>query len=392
MSARDDVRSTSLLPPDTILQSRYRIVRELGRGGMGAVYEAIDSRLGHTVALKQSLSDSAQVWKQFEGEARLLAHLNHPVLPRVSDYFTEDGRAFFVMQFVEGNDLATLMAQQPGPLPRNAVVAWADQLLDAIIYLHTHDRQIVHRDIKPHNLKVTPTGKIALLDFGLAKAQRRGEDETCGQSIYGYSPRYAPLEQIHDSGTGPQSDIYALGATLYHLLTGVKPVDAVSRASALVNLQPNPLTLAHEINAAVGLELSMILSKAMAPYPEQRYRAATEFREALRRVGRVDDAEELAEIEIYEEISFPGISASRLGAHAIAAILVMMLASFAVFCHYYQWKVPGIDLPVSTSANGTTSAQSKTSPRATLQQMNEMPNKIPKVVRKTRQSKQNRAT
>lgn len=397
MSARDDARSTSLLPPDTILQSRYRIVRELGRGGMGAVYEAIDSRLGHTVALKQSLSDNAQVWKQFEGEARLLARLNHPVLPRVSDYFTENGRAFFVMQFVEGSDLATLMAQQPGPLPRNAVVAWADQLLDAIIYLHTHDRQIVHRDIKPHNLKVTPLGKIALLDFGLAKVQRRSEDETCGQSIYGYSPRYAPLEQIHDSGTGPQSDIYALGATLYHLLTGVKPADAVSRASALVNLQPSPLSLAHEINPAVGLELSMILSTAMAPYPEQRYRTATEFREALRRVGRVDDSEELAEIEIYEEISFPNTSASRLGAHAIAAILVMLLASFAVFCHYYQWRIPATDLSlstsaVSTSANGAMSTQSKTFPRATVQQMNETPKKIPKVVRKTRRVKQNRAT
>jgi eukaryotic-like serine/threonine-protein kinase len=392
MSARDDVRSTSLLPPDTILQSRYRIVRELGSGGMGAVYEAIDSRLGHTVALKQSLSDSAQVWKQFEGEARLLARLNHPVLPRVSDYFTEDGRAFFVMQFVEGSDLATLMAQQPGPLPRNAVVAWADQLLDAIIYLHTHDRQIVHRDIKPHNLKVTPLGKIALLDFGLAKAQRRGEDETCGQSIYGYSPRYAPLEQIHDSGTGPQSDIYALGATLYHLLTGVKPADAVSRASALVNFQPNPLTLAHEVNPAVGLELSMILSKAMAPYPEQRFRTATEFREALRRVGRVDDSDELAEIEIYEEISFPNTSASRWGVHALAAILVMMLASFAVFCHYYRWKIPATELPLSTWANGTTSTPAKTSPRASAQQMNETPNKIPKVIRKNGRSKQNRAT
>ena len=119
-----------------------------------------------------------------------------------------------------------------GPLPRNIVVAWADQLLDAIIYLHTHDRQIIHRDIKPHNLKVTPSEQDgALLDFGLAKAQRRNEDETSGRH-YGYSPRYAPLEQIHDTGTGPQSDIYALGATLYHLLTGVKPVDAISRANA----------------------------------------------------------------------------------------------------------------------------------------------------------------
>src|SRR5437899_10235037 len=161
----------SLLTPNTILQSRYHILRHLGNGGMGAVYQAVDLRLGHTVALKQTLTAEVELWKQFEQEARLLAQLNHPVLPRVSDYFTEGRRAFFVMQFVEGDDLAAMIKQQPGPFSRNAVIAWADQLLDALIYLHSHDRQIIHRDIKPHNLKITSAGKIALLDFGLAKSQ-----------------------------------------------------------------------------------------------------------------------------------------------------------------------------------------------------------------------------
>jgi serine/threonine protein kinase len=392
MCVHDDSQSTDLLPPDTILQSRYRIVGQLGRGGMGAVYEAIDLRLGHTVALKQSLTDSAPVWKQFEREARLLARLNHPVLPRVSDYFTEDGRAFFVMQFVDGHDLATLLAQQPGPLPRNAVVAWADQLLDAIIYLHTHDRQIIHRDIKPHNLKVTSSGKIALLDFGLARAQRRNEDETSGQSIYGYSPRYAPLEQIHDTGTGPQSDIYALGATLYHLLTGVKPVDAISRANALVHARPNPLTPAHEINPAVDVELSTILTRAMAPDVAERYRTATEFREALRCLGRVNEAGSLAEGEAYQAINFPATRGSRLASHAIAAMLLILLASFAVFCRYYQWKLPLIELPVSSPDKGVKSTESKTIPRTTVEPTTEMPKKTLRMVRKTRQRKQNRAT
>src|SRR5213595_886746 len=121
---QNDSRITSLLRPDTILQSRYRIVRQLGKGGMGVVYEAIDLRLGHTVALKQTLTEDEALWKQFEHEARLLAQLNHPVLPRVSDYFTEGHRAFFVLQFVEGRDLAEIIAQQLGPLPRHAVVAW----------------------------------------------------------------------------------------------------------------------------------------------------------------------------------------------------------------------------------------------------------------------------
>jgi len=390
MCVRDDSCSTDLLPPDTILQGRYRIMRQLGRGGMGAVYEAIDLRLGHTVALKQSLADNAQVWKQFEREARLLARLNHPMLPRVSDYFTDNQRAFFVMQFVDGHDLATLLAQQPGPFPRNAVVAWADQLLDAIIYLHTHDRQIIHRDIKPHNLKVTPSGKIALLDFGLARAQRRDEGETSGQSIYGYSPRYAPLEQIHDTGTGPQSDIYALGATLYHLLTGVKPADAISRATALVNARPNPLTPAHEINPAVGFELSTILTKAMAPDPHERYRTASEFREALGRLGRVNEAASLVEGQTYPEISPLTTRRSRLASQAIAAMLLMLLLSFAVFCHYYQWRVP-IENPAPTPGNNV-SSESKIFPRTTVPQTQEISKPIPKMIRKTRRRKQNRAT
>ncbi len=219
----------TLLTPNAILQSRYRIVRHLGRGGMGAVYEAVDLRLGHTVALKQALTCDEKLWKQFEQEARMMAMLNHPVLPRVSDYFTEDNRAFFVMQFVEGSDLSEIIAQQPGPLPRNAVVAWADQVLDALVYLHSHDRQIIHRDIKPHNLRITDDGRIVLLDFGLAKSKGANyEDNESDRSIFGYSPRYAPLEQIQDLGTTPQSDIYALGATLYHLLTGVKPPDALT--------------------------------------------------------------------------------------------------------------------------------------------------------------------
>src|SRR5437660_4732444 len=149
----------SRLTPDTILQSRYRVLRHLGNGGMGAVYQAVDLRLGHTVAVKQTLTADVELWKHFEQEARLLAQLNHPVLPRVTDYFTEGNRAFFVMQFVDGLDLAEIIAQQPGPLPRSAVVAWADQLLDALIYLHSHARQIIHCDFNPSNQKVTTNGE-----------------------------------------------------------------------------------------------------------------------------------------------------------------------------------------------------------------------------------------
>jgi serine/threonine protein kinase len=356
MSTRDEksTAGSALLAPGTILQSRYRVTGHLGKGGMGAVYEAIDLRLGHTVALKQTLTNAEHQWKQFEREARLLAGLNHPALPRVSDYFTEGHRAFFVMQFVEGNDLAEIITEQSGPLPRTAVVAWADQLLDALIYLHTHERQIVHRDIKPHNLKITARGQIVLLDFGLAKTQTADPsgDLSC-TSVFGYTPRYAPLEQIQDLGTSPQSDIYALGATLYHLLTGVKPPDALARATALVSARPNPLKPANEIIAAVGEELAAILTRAMAQNPGDRYATAVEFREALRQIGRVEapDIEYVihqAEVESAvvenEDVAIVSsgevVSTRRFGSHALTAVFVILLAAFGVFCSCYPWKIP----------------------------------------------------
>src|SRR5437016_3618216 len=354
----------SLLTPDTILQSRYRILRHLGNGGMGAVYQAVDLRLGHTVALKQTLTADVELWKHFEQEARLLAQLNHPVLPRVTDYFTEGNRAFFVMQLVEGVDLAEIIAQQPGPFPQKAVIAWADQLLDALIYLHSHERQIIHRDIKPHNLKVTPTGQIALLDFGLAKSGGSNSQRESSRSVFGYTPRYAPLEQIQDLGTSPRSDIYALGATLYHLLTGIKPPDALARAAALISAKPNPLKPANEINSALGSELAAILNKAMAQNPDERYAGAVEFREALRRVGRVDgrgieylvcktpvDSSFVETGETTVVRRAPVSAARRPGTHAITALFIILITAFGVFCRYYPWKLPPIAVQESARQN-----------------------------------------
>ena len=392
MSTRDGTKSTAgttLLAPDTILQSRYRIIQHLGEGGMGAVYEAIDLRLGHTVALKQTLTNDESQWKQFEREARLLAWLNHPALPRVSDYFTEGHRAFFVMQFVEGRDLAEIIAHQSGPLPRHAVVAWADQLLDALIYLHTHERQIIHRDIKPHNLKITKGGQIILLDFGLAKTQTADPSGSIScTSVFGYTPRYAPLEQIQDLGTSPQSDIYALGATLYHLLTGVKPPDALARATALVSARPNPLKPANEINKAVGEELSAILTRAMAQNPDERYATAVEFREALRQIGRVGAAD-VEYVVSHSEIdsTVVGIgetaiirsarlhSAGSLGSHAVAALFVILLAAFGVFCSYYPWKIPPATIQQSINKNGVSATSSRAQP-ASSAKAERRPNRV----------------
>ena len=271
-----------MLTPDTILQARYRIIRQLGQGGMGAVYEAIDQRLDTTVALKETLFSEERLRKQFEREARLLARLHHPALPRVSDHFSEGDGQFLIMQFIPGDDLSEMMARKRGPFPGDQVLTWADQLLDALDYLHTQDPQIVHRDIKPQNLKLTSRGQIILLDFGLAKGQAGDISRvTTGASIFGYTPNYAPLEQIQGLGTDARSDLYSLGATLYHLMTGVKPPDALTRAAALVNGQPDPLTPASVANAAIARDIDVVLAKGMAQSREQRYANAADMRKAL---------------------------------------------------------------------------------------------------------------
>jgi serine/threonine protein kinase len=271
-----------MLTPETVLQGRYRIIRQLGQGGMGAVYEAVDQRLDTTVALKETLFADERLRKQFEREARLLARLHHPALPRVSDHFAEGDGQFLVMQFIPGDDLSEMMTRKRGPFPADQALTWADQLLDALDYLHTQDPQIIHRDIKPQNLKLTSRGQIILLDFGLAKGQA-GEVSrvTTGASIFGYTPNYAPLEQIQGLGTDSRSDLYSLGATLYHLMTGVKPPDALTRAAALVNGQPDPLAPASEVNASIGKEVDQVLVKSMAQNREQRFASAARMRRAL---------------------------------------------------------------------------------------------------------------
>ena len=300
-----------MLTPDTVLQNRYRIIRQLGQGGMGAVYEAMDERLDTVVALKETLFTDERLRKQFEREARLLARLHHPALPRVSDHFAEGDGQFLVMQFIPGDDLSEMMTRKRAPFPEDQVLNWADQLLDALDYLHTQEPQIVHRDIKPQNLKLTSRGQIILLDFGLAKGQAGDISRvTTGASIFGYTPNYAPLEQIQGLGTDTRSDLYALGATLYHLMTGVKPPDALTRAAALVNGQPDPLAKASQANSAVGPEVDDVLARALAQNREQRFANAIEMRKALHGATQASTVVNRGEAET---VLFPPSSSAGAG-------------------------------------------------------------------------------
>src|SRR5437868_4900593 len=272
-----------MLTEGTILQGRYRIVRQLGQGGMGAVHEAVDERLDTVVALKETFFVEEKLRKQFEREARLLARLHHQALPRVSDHFNEGDGQFLVMQFIAGVDLFEMLTTRGGPFPQDEVARWADQLCDALDYLHTQDPQIIHRDIKPQNLKLTSRGQIVLLDFGLAKGSVGPLTAvTTSASIFGYTPNYAPLEQIQGKGTDPRSDIYALGATLYHLVTNVKPPDALTRAGAVVNGLPDPLPPANQVRPDISAGLSNVLDKAMSQKRDDRFPTASAMREALR--------------------------------------------------------------------------------------------------------------
>jgi hypothetical protein len=272
-----------MLPQNAILQERYQILEPIGRGGMGAVYKALDLRLRAVVALKQTLLTGEVVRRAFEREAQLLAGLRHPALPKVSDHFTEAAGQFLVMEFIGGADLGKLMSQRAGPFPTADVLHWADVLLDALEYLHGHSPPIVHRDIKPQNMKLTDRGEIILLDFGLAKgvaAQATRPGTT--SSIFGYTPHYAPLEQIQGTGTDPRSDLYALAATLYHLLTAAPPPDALTRAAAKINEDPDPLVPADQLNPDVSPAVAAALARAMAQKPDQRYSSAAAMRAGLR--------------------------------------------------------------------------------------------------------------
>ncbi|MBT3190706.1 MAG: serine/threonine protein kinase [Anaerolineae bacterium] len=268
-----------------VLRGRYKIREQIGQGGIGSVYLAEDLRLeGRLCAVKEVEHDRTLPAKMFEEareqfmrEATVLARLDHPNLPKVSDFFSRENRDYLVMDYVPGEDLRTLMLdarRKKTFLRADVVLGWANQIANALTYLHSQDPPIIHRDIKPSNLKLTPSGLVKLVDFGLVKILV--PDEMTITVIQGQGTiLYTPLEQYGSDGahTDPRSDVYSLGATLYHLMTNTPPTDARKRF-----LNPESLLPPREINSAISRRTQRGLKWAMSLHPDERPDSAEDFR------------------------------------------------------------------------------------------------------------------
>lgn len=282
---------TEILSPGTILWSRYRILDLVGQGGMGAIYQAEDLRLeGRLCAIKEVIPNEdaskeyqEQAQEAFRQEASILARLDHANLPKVSDYFLFNGRNYLVMDFVPGQDLREIIenARHKGEfIAEKQVLTWAEQLLNALEYLHHQEPPVLHRDIKPSNIKLTPNGTIKLVDFGLVKLLQPDDNRTITVLQGRATIQYAPLEQIGgDAGhTDVRSDIYSLGATLFHLLTNQPPPDAKSRYLRAHHQNEASLTA---INPNVSSQTEQAVSHALGLHPEDRPTRVDQFRQEL---------------------------------------------------------------------------------------------------------------
>ena len=267
----------------TVLQDRYKLINFLGEGGFSRVYGGLDLRLRTPCAIKENSEFDQAAHTQFIAEAQLLARLKHQHLTKVTDYFSDAGGSqFLVMEYVPGTDLEKMMEKQRGPLPWRTVAEWAAIVCDVLQYLHTQDTPIIHRDIKPANLRLTPNGTLMVIDLGIAKVQKPGG--VTNRAAQAYSGGYSPIEQYLGQGTDARSDLYALGATLYHLLSGRMPIEATSRMRGATQ---RPL---EQLRPDLPPLLARAIDRAMAIEPEQRPPSANALAMAFDRVLGQEEA------------------------------------------------------------------------------------------------------
>jgi serine/threonine-protein kinase len=319
---------------------------------MGATYRAEDLRLeGRFCAVKEALPDPdstpdelQQSREQFHKEASTLARLDHPNLPKVSDYFSEDARDYLVMDFVAGHDLREMLSaalRDGHPLPERQALTWADQLCDALHYMHTQEPPVLHRDIKPSNIKITPAGTVKLVDFGLVKVMAIDEQRTITVVQGRGTVQYTPLEQYGgDTGhTDARSDIYSLGATLYHLLTGQPPADAKQRF-----LKPESMPAPRSLYPDISPQTEHAILWSLSMHPDDRPSSVAELRGTLmapspirRAVARVLDQER------------PTSQFIRANRGLLALVGALLLASVLITARPGQLPTPSTPTPTSTA-------------------------------------------
>jgi eukaryotic-like serine/threonine-protein kinase len=311
------------------LNNRYQIIRLLGTGGMGSVYYAHDPVLGRYVAIKQlmPMPDSAermaeQMQKQFLREAQTLAALHHPNLPRVTDYFLDGDLHYLVMDYIEGQSLLDLLIANKRGFAEDLVLEWADQLLSALGYIHA--RNVIHRDIKPANIRRTTDGHIFLVDFGLAKPYSLNNPRTLTMFHGIGTPEYAPPEQYDpESHTDQRSDIYALGATLYHLLSGQAPVSATRRTA-----DPESFRKLRQANANISPDVENVILRAMEIERAKRFASAADMRAALsfiRQARQVDPTRTTSLVVAASTLAEPVLVKQKRSQRGLAIIGVFAL-------------------------------------------------------------------
>lgn len=343
---------TRTLAPGTILRERYKIIELVGRGGMGATYRAEDLRLqGRFCAVKEAIPDPdatpeelRQSREQFYQEASTLARLDHPNLPKVSDYFSEDDRDYLVMDFVPGQDLREVLTNalhEGRLLPESQVLAWARQLCDALEYLHTQEPPVLHRDIKPSNIKITPAGTVKLVDFGLVKVLSADNQRTITVVQGRGTVQYIPLEQYGgDTGhTDARSDIYSLGATLYHLLTGQPPLDAKQRF-----LKPQALPSPRSLNPAISPQTEQAILWCLQMHPDDRPATIAELRPALLAPGPV-----VRTVAHLLDQEGPFVQFVRANRWLLALVAALLLAAILITARPPALSAPPPFLPDITS-------------------------------------------
>ena len=284
-----DKRSQRVLPAGTVLEGRYEVLRVAGRGGMSTVYVARDQRFGQVERLcaVKEMGDNepdpgtrALSLVNFERESALLATIAHPSVPKIYDYFADGGMIYLVLEFIDGDDLERALAKRKAPFPEQMVVEWAIQICDVLQMLHSYEpAPIIFRDLKPSNIMLRSTGKIALIDFGIARTFQAAQRGT----MIG-TEGYAPPEQYRGLADA-RGDIYAFGATLHHLVTNSDP-----RQQTPFTFHERPI---QSLNPQISDEFTEIVTRMVAYHPDQRFQTATELRTALEALHFVERPEHM---------------------------------------------------------------------------------------------------